>query len=94
MNSSAGSAIRGIRTIRLASTGSCCHVTLAMLALAVLTILTATAQQSHADTEIIALPVAEIRRRQSFDDTHEAGRLRGNELHSRPSPLTMKSARG
>ncbi|WP_201754336.1 hypothetical protein [Micromonospora rubida] len=38
-----------------------------MLALAVLTILTATAQQSHADTEMIALPVAEIRRRQSFD---------------------------
>ncbi|RUL91252.1 IS701 family transposase [Verrucosispora sp. FIM060022] len=37
-------------------------ITLAMLALAVLTILTATAQQPDADPEIIALTIAEIRR--------------------------------
>ncbi|MEU8091669.1 hypothetical protein AB0B75_12770 [Micromonospora chalcea] len=37
-------------------------ITLATLALAVLTILAATAQQPDADPEIIALPVAEIRR--------------------------------
>ncbi|RBQ03687.1 IS701 family transposase [Micromonospora sp. LHW51205] len=38
------------------------HVTLAMLALAVLTILAATAQQPNTDAEIIALTLAEIRR--------------------------------
>ena len=37
-------------------------ITLAMLALAVLTILAATAQQPNKDPEIIALTVAEIRR--------------------------------
>jgi SRSO17 transposase len=37
-------------------------ITLAMLALAVLTILAATAQQPNTDSEIIALTIADIRR--------------------------------